>query len=133
MESVRVGLVADPAKPADVARRNQDLAPVDAQPEWDIEVVSEPFAMASEGSETALNRLAELAHDHHWDLVVGLTELPLHDGDDRYLLVDSDTRRRAAVLSLPALGGPGMLAPRTRTNASGASETRSTHTQSPTT
>ena len=105
METVRVGLVADPAKPTEVARRNQDLAPVDGQPEWDIEVVSEPFTMASEGSDTALNRLAELAHDHRWDLVVGLTELPLHDGDDRYLLVESDAHQRTAVLSLPALGG----------------------------
>ncbi|HEY0642992.1 MAG TPA: hypothetical protein VGD39_06215 [Nocardioides sp.] len=108
METVRVGLVADPAKPTDVARRNQDLGPVDGRPEWDIEVVSEPFTMASEGSETALDRLAELAHDHHWDVVVGLTELPLHDGDERYLLVDADPTERTAVLSLPALGGADM-------------------------
>jgi hypothetical protein len=108
MDTVRVGLVADPAKPTDVALRNQDLTSGDGRPEWDIEVVSEPFTMASEDAETAMTRLAELAHDNDWDLVVGLTELPLDDGEDRYLLVDSDAQRRTAVLSLPALGAPGM-------------------------
>lgn len=105
METVRIGLVADPTKPTDVARRNQDLGPAKGHPDWNIEVVSEPFTMASEGSETALTRLSELADERQWDLVVGLTELPLHDDDTRYLLVDSDPRQRTAVLSLPALGG----------------------------
>lgn len=44
------------------------------------------------------------AQQHEWDLVVGLTELPIrHDG--RYLLIHSDLQQRTAVLSLPALGG----------------------------
>ncbi|MDT0188362.1 hypothetical protein Q9S36_50055 [Microbacterium sp. ARD31] len=105
METVRVGLVADPAKPTDVARRNQDLVSENGRPDWDIEVVSEPFTAASEEPEAALGRLDELAHEHSWDVVVGLTELPLHDDDERYLLVDADPRRRTAVLSLPAFGG----------------------------
>jgi hypothetical protein len=42
--------------------------------------------------------------------VVGLTELPIRGDDGRYLLVDSDPQRRAAVLSLPALGGVRMHA-----------------------
>jgi hypothetical protein len=105
MESLRVGLVADPAKPTDVARRNRDLGPVDGRPDWDIEVVSEPFTMASESADTALTRLSELAHDHHWDLVVGLTELPLHDDEGHYLTVEGDPQQRTALLSLPAFGG----------------------------
>ena len=103
-----VGLVADPASPTEIARRMSGRA--DA---WDLEVVSEPFTMGSEDVDTAVARLREHARHHEWDLVVGLTELPLRGDDGRYLLVVSDRQRRAAVLSLPALGGLRMHA-RTR-------------------
>jgi hypothetical protein len=72
---------------------------------WSVEVVSEPFTMGSEDVETAVARLGEQARQHEWDLVIGLTELPLRGDDGRYLLVETDRRRRTAVLSLPALGG----------------------------
>jgi hypothetical protein len=52
-----------------------------------------------------MNRLQDRAVQRDWDLVVGLTELPLHDRQGRHLLVETDPERRAAVLSLPALGG----------------------------
>ncbi|MET0859603.1 MAG: hypothetical protein ABW091_01110 [Microbacterium sp.] len=110
METLRVGLVADPAKPTAIARRNHDLGPTNGhhRRDWDIEVVSQPFTVACEDADTALSRLADLAHEHRWDLVVGLTELPLRDGDGRYLLIESDPQQRTAVLSLPALGGLSM-------------------------
>ena len=72
---------------------------------WDIEVVSEPFTLGSEDVDAAVARLRDQARQHEWDLVIGLTELPLRDGDGRYLLVETDRQRRTAVLSLPALGG----------------------------
>jgi hypothetical protein len=34
-----------------------------------------------------------------------LTELPLRDGDGRYLLIEADPEQSAALMSLPALGG----------------------------
>ena len=49
--------------------------------------------------------MGDEAGKHEWDLVVGLTELPLRDGDGRYLLVEADSEQQRAVLSLPALGG----------------------------
>ena len=49
-------------------------------------------------------RLQDHARRCHWDLVVGLTELPLHDREGRHLLVQADPEQRTAVLSLPALG-----------------------------
>ena len=58
-------------------------------------------------------RLGDQARQHDWDLVVGLTELPLRDDDGRYLLIETDPQQRTAVLSLPALGGLRMHA-RTR-------------------
>ena len=75
--------------------------------------MSEPFTTGSEDVDTALGRLGDQARQHEWDLVVGLTELPLRDDDGRYLLVETDPQRRTAVLSLPALGGLRMHA-RTR-------------------
>jgi hypothetical protein len=108
MKPIHVGLVADPAKPTVIAHRFGDLDPPGGDDDgeaWDLEVVSEPFTLASEEVDTALSRLNDHAREHQWDLVVGLTELPLRDGDGRYLLVDTDPEQRTAVLSLPALGG----------------------------
>ena len=107
MKPVQVGLVADPAKPTDVARRFGDLHARNGRDRrsWNVEVVSEPFTVACEDVDTALSRLTERGHDHQWDMVVGLTELPLRDGDGRYLLIETDPQQGTAVLSLPALGG----------------------------
>ena len=115
MKPIHVGLVADPAKPTEIARRFGDLDPPGGEDRdaWDVEVVSEPFTTDCEDVDTALGRLGDEARQHEWDLVVGLTELPLRDGDGRYLLVDTDPQQRTAVLSLPALGGLRMHA-RTR-------------------
>ena len=104
MQPVHVGLVADPAKPTEIARRFGELDGEDRQA-WDIEVVSEPFTAACEDVDTALSRLGARADERHWDLVVGLTELPLRGGDGRYLLIETDPQQQAAVLSLPALAG----------------------------
>jgi len=100
-----VGLVADPAAPTDIAEGMADLSPQDGRETWDVTVVSEPFTTGSEDVETAVGRLQDQARHRNWDLVVGLTELPLHDHEGRHLLVETDPERRTAVLSLPALGG----------------------------
>jgi hypothetical protein len=102
---IRVGLVADPAAPAEIARRMTDLRPLDGSEAWDITVVSEPFTTGSEDIDTAVGRLQDQARARNWELVVGLTELPLHDDEGRHLLVETDPEQRTAVLSLPALGG----------------------------
>ncbi|MCB0909750.1 MAG: hypothetical protein KDB63_21840 [Nocardioidaceae bacterium] len=106
MKPLRVGLVADPAKPTQIAHQFEDLDPPHGKdrPGWDVEVVSEPFTLSCEDVDTALSRLADHAREEQWDLVVGLTELPLRDDDGRYLLIETDQRQRTAVLSLPALG-----------------------------
>jgi hypothetical protein len=90
-----------------IAHRFSELQSLDGEHghHWDLEVLSEPFTLACEDTETALSRLNDHAQEHQWDLVVGLTELPLRDGDGRYLLIETDPEQRTAVLSLPALGG----------------------------
>ncbi|GAA1272513.1 hypothetical protein GCM10009589_28260 [Arthrobacter pascens] len=114
MKAIHVGLVADPASPSSIARRMSDLGPPGREDRdaWDLEVVSEPFTVGSEDVDTALARLRDQARRHEWDLVIGLTELPLRDDDNRrYLLAQTDPQRRTAVLSLPALGGLRLHAP----------------------
>ena len=114
MEPIRVGLVADPASPTEIARRIGPLEPPErGDRDWDIEVLSEAFTIGSEQTGSALARLEDQARRHGWDLVVGLTERPLYEGNGRYLLVETDSQQRTAVLSLPALGGLRMQA-RTR-------------------
>jgi len=107
MKPIHVGLVADPASPTEIARRLSDLDPPggDDDGTWVIEVLSEPFTTGSEDVDAALERLTDEARRHEWDIVVGLTELPLRDRDGRYLLVQADPQRLTAVMSLPALGG----------------------------
>ena len=82
-----------------------DLSPLDGSDAWHVTVVSEPFTTGSENVETAVSRLQDQARQRNWDIVVGLTELPLHDEEGRHLLVETDSEQRTAVLSLPALGG----------------------------
>lgn len=105
MRKLRVGLVADPAAPTAVARRMSDLTSPRTGQSWDIDIVSEPFSTGSEDVDVAVDRLQDQARQHDWDLVVGLTELPLRDDSGRHLLVQTDREQRTAVLSLPALGG----------------------------
>jgi hypothetical protein len=103
MATVRVALVADPAAPTEVARGLTDLRAVSDDDTWDVTVVSEPFTTGSEDVGPALERLA--GHRDSGDVVVGLTELPLHDAEGRHLVVDTSPERGVAVVSLPALGG----------------------------
>jgi hypothetical protein len=107
MEPMDVGLVADSVVPTEIALRMGDLGPRATQGlrDWRIKVVSEPFTLGSEDIDTALTRLREQAREHGWDVVVGLTELPLRRADGRYLLVETDQQLRTALVSLPALGG----------------------------
>ena len=107
MKPIHVGLVADPHAPTQMAHQLENLDPPHGEnrEQWDIEILSEPFATDCEDFETAVAHLRDHAHDHDWDVVVGLTELPLRDDAGRYLLIETDRPRRAAVLSLPALGG----------------------------
>jgi hypothetical protein len=105
MGTLRIGLVADPEAPSEIARRLSGLRATDGSDPWDIAVVSEPFTTGSEDVGTAMERLHHHRRRRGWDLVVGLTELPLHDEEGRHLLVETDPDQRVAVLSLPALGG----------------------------
>jgi len=106
-QSIHVGLVADPEAPTEIGQEIEDEHSSDGRDRrpWDMELVSDPFTTGCEDAETAFGRLAEHGRENGWDMVVGLTELPLRDEEGRYLVVEVDPDQRKAIVSLPALGG----------------------------
>lgn len=79
------------AAPSKLAHRISDLHPPAGEDRgaWSFEVVTEPFTTGCEDADTALERLEDRSRQHEWDLVIGLTELPLRDDDGRYQLVET--------------------------------------------
>ncbi|MFI0237698.1 hypothetical protein [Streptomyces sp. NPDC016845] len=105
-----VALLADPDAPTDVARRMARVLPArlagKSGPDrrFDVEVVSEPFTSGSEDPPTLMSRIRDRARAENWDVVVALTDLPLH-ADGHTLLADVSHEHGLALLSLPPLGG----------------------------
>lgn len=106
---VVVGLAADPGIPTEVARTLADRLPqrlsqeVDDAVRWQVEVVSEVLHLDGEGQLSIL-RQGENMGDRGWDMTVGLTELPRRMGR-RPVVLEADTSRAMAWVSVPALGG----------------------------
>ncbi|MFH8467139.1 hypothetical protein [Streptomyces sp. NPDC017991] len=105
-----VALLADPDTPTDIARRVARLLPTRLADKsgrgrrFDIEVVSEPFTAGTEDPPTLMRRITDRAEAENWDIVVALTDLPLHSHGHK-LVVDLSHENRVALLSLPTLGG----------------------------
>ncbi|MFC8507668.1 hypothetical protein ACFU3J_02840 [Streptomyces sp. NPDC057411] len=104
-----VALLADPDAPTEIARRmarslSGRLADKSGQGRrFDVEVVSEPFTAGTEDPRTLMRRIKDRASAEGWDIVVGLTDLPLHS-HGRRLVVDLSHEHGSALLSLPSLG-----------------------------
>ncbi|MEV6494828.1 hypothetical protein AB0M20_40335, partial [Actinoplanes sp. NPDC051633] len=106
-----VGLVATPPDhPARVtARLTAELADrlterVDADVRWTIrEGWGDVAPRRDGGAEALLDDLEHRRADDRWDLAICLTDLPLHT-DRMPLVAQTSAQRRAAMVSLPALG-----------------------------
>jgi len=105
-----VALLADPDAPTEVARRMARELPArlaDASGghrRFDVEVVSEPFTAGTEDPTVLTRRLLDRVREEKWDIVVALTDLPLHSRGHK-LVVDLSHEHGLALLSLPSLGG----------------------------
>jgi hypothetical protein len=105
-----VALLADPYAPTEIARRMAQVLPTRLADKsgrgrrFDVEVISEPFTSGTEDPPTLMGRIIDRANAESWDVVVALTELPLHS-HGRKLVVDLSHEHSSALLSLPALGG----------------------------
>ncbi|MCX5230905.1 hypothetical protein [Streptomyces sp. NBC_00233] len=105
-----VALLADPDAPTDIAQRMARILPdrlaEKAGPgrRFDVKVVSEPFTSGTEDPPTLMRRIMERGSKENWDIVVALTDLPLHS-HGRKIVVDLSHEHGLALLSLPSLGG----------------------------
>jgi hypothetical protein len=105
-----VVLLADPDAPTEIARRAARLLPTRLagrsaeERQFDVTVISEPFSSGTEDPPTLMQRILDRLPEGKADVVVALTELPLHS-HGRKLVVDLSHERGLALLSLPALGG----------------------------
>jgi len=106
-----VGIVATPPDyPARVAARltaelaGQLAERVDAGVRWTVrEGWGEVAPRRDGGVEALLDDLASRRADARWDVAICLTDLPLHT-ERVPLVAQTSARRRAAIVSLPALG-----------------------------
>ncbi|MGW0462087.1 hypothetical protein [Streptomyces tendae] len=107
---MRVVLLADPDAPTEIARHVARSLPDRLAGKsgrgrrFDVEVVSEPFTSGAEDPPTLMRRIRDRGRAENWDIVVALTDLPLHS-HGRKLVVDLSHEDGLALLSLPSLGG----------------------------
>ncbi|MFD8151608.1 hypothetical protein ACFV28_12775 [Streptomyces sp. NPDC059720] len=105
-----VALLADPDAPTEIAQGmartlSARLADRSGQGRrFEVEVVSEPFTAGTEEPSTLMRRIMDRGSAENWDVVVALTDLPLH-AHGRRLAVRLNHRHGLALLSLPSLGG----------------------------
>ncbi|MEU5148583.1 hypothetical protein ACFWG0_06650 [Streptomyces yangpuensis] len=105
-----VALLADPDAPTEIAERmaralSARLAERSGQGRrFDVKVISEPFTAGTEDPHTLMRRIKDRGSAEDWDIVVALTDLPLHS-HGRRLAVDLSHEHGLALLSLPSLGG----------------------------
>lgn len=105
-----VALLADPDAPTEMAQRMAQtltarLADKSGQERrFDVEVVSEPFTAGTEDLPTLMRRIMDRGSSEDWDIVVALTDLPLHTHGHK-LVVNLSHEHGLALLSLPSLGG----------------------------
>ncbi|GAA1757251.1 hypothetical protein [Kocuria aegyptia] len=111
MQTLTVGVLADPGLPEKVARSLtdglfQDLTD-QAEPgvgtRWVVEVSRETLPLTAEGDIPLLDHAGRLREEHGWDYVVYLTDLPRAHGGDP-MLCEVSAEAAAALISLPALG-----------------------------
>ncbi|MFI5963539.1 hypothetical protein ACIA8J_15325 [Streptomyces asoensis] len=107
---VVVALLSDPDAPTEIAQRMARMLPdrlaarSGREHRFDVEVVSEPFTAGAEDPDTLMHRIRDRGGEGNWDIVVALTDLPLHS-QGRKLVVDLSHDHGLALLSLPPLGG----------------------------
>ncbi|MEU9419832.1 hypothetical protein [Streptomyces sp. NPDC048272] len=104
-----VALLADPDAPTEIAQRTARVLPDRLADRWgegrrfEFEVVSEPFTAGTEDLSTLMRRIVDRGSGQAWDVVVALTDLPLHSHGHK-VMVNLSHEHGVALLSLPSLG-----------------------------
>ncbi|SDQ25977.1 hypothetical protein [Actinopolyspora saharensis] len=106
--TVTVGLLSDPGRPTDIARKLSTELPevladrVNSEVVWRVRVRSEQVPLDEKGR-IPLDEAAEKLPAEQWDLMVCITELPRSDGS-RPVVADVDVARGVGLASMPAIG-----------------------------
>lgn len=109
MQTLTVGILADPGLPEKVAHRVAEDLPralaehVGDEVSWAVEVSRETLPLTADGNIPLLAMAGRLREEYGWDCVVYLTDLPrVQDGDPLLWEVGADDA--AVLICLPGLG-----------------------------
>ncbi|MGW9381030.1 hypothetical protein ACWHAO_23900 [Streptomyces albidoflavus] len=104
-----MALLAEPDAPAEIAQHMARILP-DRLAErsgegkrFEVKAVREPLTAGTEGPSTLMHRMVERKSAENWDIIVALTDLPLH-AQGRMLAVEVSHEHGVALLCLPTLG-----------------------------
>ncbi|WP_051831292.1 hypothetical protein [Streptomyces violens] len=108
---LRLGVVADPGLPSDVAAAVVDehlpdllSRRVSADVVWEVELEQEALPLDEQGAVPLLELAGERRPQAGWDMFVYLTDLT-RGSATQPVLADLSSRDQAALISLPAVGG----------------------------
>ncbi|POX37202.1 hypothetical protein C3486_29650 [Streptomyces sp. Ru73] len=111
MPRLRLGVVADPGLPSDIAAAvvNERLPPllsrrVSDEVVWEVELEQQELPLDEHGTVPLLELAGERRPEAGWDMFVYLTDLPRGPAAQP-VLADLSSRDQAALISLPAIGG----------------------------
>ncbi|MFD0427376.1 hypothetical protein ACFQ60_02105 [Streptomyces zhihengii] len=99
-----VTLLADPDAPTEIAQRiagalPSRLADRSGQGQrFEVHVASEPFTAGTEDLPTLMRRIMDRSREENWDIVIALTDLPLH-AHGRKIVVDLSHEHGLGVLT----------------------------------
>lgn len=107
---ISVGLITDPGLPSRVCDKvarelpSALAAELDGNVTWQVEATCEPLLLDADGAIPVFAIADQYQASRDWDLVVLVTDLPRRVGA-RPIVGDFSIAHRAALASLPALGG----------------------------
>ena len=103
-----IGLWADPGVPRHVASRIADgLAEQVSEAlgsRWRVEIAQGELPLSPDGTIPVLGRAPRLRHQHGWEYLVYLTDLPRYTEEGHPVLCETNAEEGVALISLPALG-----------------------------
>src|SRR5699024_878007 len=103
-----IGLWADPGMPRQIAARIADglatgVSEAVGAP-WRVEITQGELPLSPDGTIPVLGRAPRLRHQHGWEYLVYLTDLPRYTEEGHPVLCETDLEAGVALISLPALG-----------------------------
>lgn len=109
MEQIRIGLIAAPELPKEIANEIVNQLPdilskdIERNVECNVDIVVDPLTGAAETHKEIIDAGMDIKEENSWDFAVCLTDLPLFSEKDT-VLSDINFQENIARVSLPAFG-----------------------------